>query len=57
MLNNNLKHSVLNHCYVGFAILPSCGGGFMGFLELLDVGEVMLFISNESLKPRVLNYF
>jgi hypothetical protein len=29
----------------------------MGFLELLDVGEVMLFISNESLKLRVLNYF
>jgi hypothetical protein len=29
----------------------------MGFLELLDVGEVMLFISNESLKPRVFNYF
>ncbi len=44
MLYNNLKHSVE-------------GGGFMGFLELLDVGEVMLFISNESLKPGVLNYF
>jgi hypothetical protein len=29
----------------------------MGFLELLHVGEVMLFISNESLKTIVLNHF
>jgi hypothetical protein len=57
MLYNNLKHSVLNHCYIVLLFYLVEGGGFMGFLELLDVGEVMLFISNESLKPGVLNYF
>ncbi len=57
MLNNNLKCGVLIHCVVVLLSYRSSGEDLMGFLELLDVGEVMLFISNESMKPRVLNYF